>query len=196
LRNFRISCRHLLILGGLCLIGGCQKPPTAELQQAETAFSDAVKAEADQYSEESFVVAKSALDNAKSLLEQKLYEPAREAALKAKEAFESAKVSAVSAKNEAQKSSEQLLIKLKKKMSELKQHASRSKGKTKKESQEKIKELEVKLSDAERDFKSGLYRVSLKSLQAIDQEIDSLVDSLKSSPIVPRKTKVKIDQKR
>jgi len=92
----------VVMLAALMMVfGGCAKPPTSEMSDANKAFQDATDAGAQTYAADQYMSAEDALNQATKLMEQKKYRQAREKALEALKLSREAQAASNANKNAA-----------------------------------------------------------------------------------------------
>jgi hypothetical protein len=69
-----------MLIGSLMFLGGCAKPPTKEIENAEKAVAEAKQKEADLYAKDVFAKAEDVLKKAKDFVAVKKYTEAKKAA--------------------------------------------------------------------------------------------------------------------
>ena len=87
-------------LGLTFVVAGCAKPPTLELDAANSAITAAKQAEADVYAPDTYRSATNAMNDANTKVEQKDYEGAKASAIQAKEFADRSKSEAETSKRQ------------------------------------------------------------------------------------------------
>jgi len=157
----------------------CQDPaPTQELQKAQDAEATAINAK--QYARTSFNAAEALLAQAKSKMDEHVYAQARELAIKAQAAFESADAEGKRIKEEIRPKLEELIQRVGQKLVLRKSELSRKIKKTRTmemkarllEKQLALGKIDEKFKSAQFDFSHGDYASSSELLQQVENALD------------------------
>jgi hypothetical protein len=160
------------------ILTGCAKPPAEEMAKADKAYEEAKQKEAPVYVPGLFAKADESLKKAKSLVEEKKYKEAKQAAIEAETAAQQAVAGIDAAKAKMKSENEKSFQDLQKAMDDLK--ATVSTAAKKKALAKAMEEAQGMVSKWETDLAGIKEKLQSPKVKEVGDEIKGLNDMLKA----------------
>ena len=173
----------------LCLafvVLSCAKPPTQELDAAQAALDAAKTAEADIYAPDTYRSAKTTLDDARAKVDQKDYEGAKIAAVRAKELAEQASSQSDTSKRQTRDEAQALVNRLSSGIADARTALdSAPRGKGADEDLDQLRadlgQAESSLAAAKNSLNAGKFKDALAQAQSAESKLSSVQGAVQTA---------------
>jgi predicted S18 family serine protease len=192
----RIYCSNVvkgILIMAIFTLGGCAKPPTQEITQAERAVEEATQKEANLYAQDLLQKAQESLKKAKDLVTQKKYDEAKKAAEESANFAKQAIPATEQNKAKLKAAAEQMVPEIQQALDELKARVAKSGRRLARneanEINEMLKKWETDLVGMKEMLQGQKFQEAANQLKKMKEEIDKQKERL--TPLSPEKGKDK-----